>query len=244
MARLLLVEDDDTIGQALHTSLTSHDHDVVWTTSGREALDLTGRRDVDLVLLDLGLPDLDGVAVCRRLRAARPDCVIVILTARDDEMDVVIGLEAGADDYLTKPLGLAELHARVRAHLRRAEAAAPAGGATRAVIGDLVLDPGRRQVTIGGREIHLRIKEYELLARLAAEPGVAVSRESLMSDVWDEHWFGSTKTLDVHIASLRRRLLDGAAGSRVPQIVTLRGHGYRLDEPDADSCGPGPSASR
>lgn len=235
MARLLLVEDDDAIGRALEMSLSSHDHDVVWVTAGRDALEAARETPFDLVLLDLGLPDIDGVVVCRRLREARPDCVIVVLTARDSEMDVVIGLESGADDYLTKPLGLAELHARIRAHLRRTD---PGGGsaddAPRAVtIGDLVLDTARRQVTVGGTEIRLRVKEYELLARLASEPGVAVSRESLMSDVWDEHWFGSTKTLDVHIASLRRRLVDGARGARVPRIVTLRGHGYRLDEPAA-----------
>lgn len=233
MARLLLVEDDETIGQALLTSLTSHAHDVVWAPTGRRALDAAARDDFDLVLLDLGLPDLDGVAVCREMRTRRPDTVIVILTARDEEMDVIIGLEAGADDYLTKPVRLAELHARLRAHLRRTETTLRPGAPDRAVLGDLVIDVARRQVTIAGAEVPLRAKEFELLTRMAAEPGIAVSRETLMSEVWDEHWFGSTKTLDVHVASLRRRLAESAGAAVMPVIVTLRGHGYRLDEPPA-----------
>jgi len=235
MARLLLVEDDDTIGQALTTSLGAHGHEIGWERTGRGALRWAEAEPVDLVVLDLGLPDLDGVAVCRELRARRPDAVIVMLTARDEEMDVIIGLEAGADDYLTKPVRLAELHARLRAHLRRGSTAVTRPDGEPVVLGDLVLDTASRQVRIGSAEVRLRAKEYELLARLAAEPGTAVSRETLMSEVWDEHWFGSTKTLDVHIAALRRRLSDASrdAGgdTGLPQIVTLRGHGYRLDLP-------------
>ena len=229
MARLLLVEDDETIGRALHTSLSAHAHDITWVTTGRRALET--RTETDLILLDLGLPDLDGIAVCRELRAHRPDTIIVILTARDEEMDVIIGLEAGADDYLTKPIRLAELHARLRAHLRRAEPPERPSTTEPTVLGDLVIDAARRQVTLAGTEVRLRAKEFDLLARLAAEPGIAVSRETLMSDVWDEHWFGSTKTLDVHVASLRRRLADTGTDARVPTIVTLRKHGYRLDDP-------------
>ena len=232
MARLLLVEDDDTIGQALTTSLGAHGHEIGWERTGRGALRWAEAEPVDLVVLDLGLPDLDGVAVCRELRARRPDAVIVMLTARDEEMDVIIGLEAGADDYLTKPVRLAELHARLRAHLRRS-AAAPQPSAPTA-LGDLVIDTAGRRVTVRGREVPLRTKEFDLLARLAAEPEHAVSRDALMCDVWDKHWFGSTKTLDVHVAAVRRRLAevsDAVAGARVPQIVTLRGHGYRLETP-------------
>ena len=174
-------------------------------------------------LLDLGLPDLDGVEVCRQLRRLQPGCVVVILTARSEEMDVVVGLEAGADDYLVKPVRLTELHARIRAHLRRNETG-PNGQPIRAV-GDLVVDLPRRRVTVAGRELHLRPKEFDLLARLAAEPEVAHRRETLMSDVWDEHWFGSTKTLDVHVAALRRKIAESAdsADVRVPEIVTVRG---------------------
>jgi DNA-binding response OmpR family regulator len=227
--RILVIEDDMTIGEVLTSSLRAHGHEVSWEQTGLQGLDRAANAEFDLVLLDLGLPDLDGVEVCRRLRAEQPGTVLVMLTARTTEMDVVVGLEAGADDYLTKPVRLTELHARIRAHLRRG-AAAPVGNAVRPV-GDLVLDPAGRRVTVGGRELRLRAKEFDLLSRLAAEPGVAVSRETLMAEVWDEHWFGSTKTLDVHVAALRRKIeeVSAATASRVPEIVTLRGYGYRLD---------------
>ncbi|HEY0816815.1 MAG TPA: response regulator transcription factor [Pseudonocardia sp.] len=231
MARLLVVEDDETIGDALLTSLRAHGHEVRWERTGRGALACTD--PFNLVLLDLGLPDLDGVEVCRRLRASLPAAVLVILTARTDEMDVVVGLEAGADDYLAKPIRLAELHARIRAHLRRNAGAAGAGEAT--PIGDLLVDPDARRVTVAGREVAMRAKEFDLLARMAAEPDRAISRETLMADVWDENWFGSTKTLDVHVAAVRRKLADAADGTpaRLPAIVTLRGHGYRMESPPA-----------
>jgi DNA-binding response OmpR family regulator len=226
--RILLVEDDSTIGEVLTASLRSHAYDVFWEQTGADGLVRAGTDAVDLVLLDLGLPDLDGVEVCRQLRRIQPGCVLIMLTARAAEMDVVVGLEAGADDYLVKPVRLTELHARIRAHLRR-------GGATSAeptvrVVGDLVVDVPRHRVTLAGRELHLRPKEFDLLTRLAAQPEVAHSREQLMSDVWDENWFGSTKTLDVHVAALRRKIQESAgAADRTPQIVTVRGHGYRLE---------------
>ncbi|MEI4272147.1 response regulator transcription factor [Klenkia sp. LSe6-5] len=231
MADLLVVEDDETIGGALGSGLRAHGHSVSWQRTARSALDAVAGRSFDLVLLDLGLPDLDGVEVCRRIRAVQPGCVIVVLTARAEEMDVVVGLEAGADDYLTKPFRFGELLARVRAHLRRSSAI-PAAQAT-VVVGDLVVDLAARRVTVGGAEVVLRTKEFDLLARLGAQPGAAVSRQSLMEDVWDAHWFGSTKTLDVHVAALRRKLAVVADGRGVPQpqISTLRGHGYRLDRP-------------
>jgi DNA-binding response OmpR family regulator len=231
VARLLVVEDDETIGATLTSSLREHGHHVVWEQRGYPAVDAAAAADFELVLLDLGLPDLDGVEVCRRIRGTQPQAVLVMLTARTDEMDVVVGLEAGADDYLTKPVRLAELHARIRAHLRRA--APSAGSVAPAPIGDLVVDPAGRRVTVHGREVPLRGKEFDLLARLAAEPGVAIRRDTLMTDVWDVHWFGSTKTLDVHVAALRRRLAEVADGAALPRIVTLRGHGYRLEPPAA-----------
>ncbi|MGH3873368.1 MAG: response regulator transcription factor [Pseudonocardiaceae bacterium] len=232
MSRLLVVEDDETIGSVLDSSLRAHGHHVVWQRTGRSALRAAAETEFDLVLLDLGLPDLDGVEVCRQLRAGNPTTVLVILTARTDEMDVVVGLEAGADDYLTKPVRLAELLARVRAHLRRV-APPSAGVQPMLALADLLVDTGSRRVTIAGREMPLRAKEFDLLARLAAAPEVAISRETLMAQVWDENWFGPTKTLDVHVAALRRKLAGMAQFGSVPRIVTLRGHGYRLEAPES-----------
>jgi DNA-binding response OmpR family regulator len=226
----MVVEDDETIGSVLESRLSAHGYETRWLRTGRSALREAVLSEFDLVLLDLGLPDLDGVEVCRQLRLRQPGCVLVMLTARKDEMDVVVGLEAGADDYLTKPFRLTELLARVRAHLRR--------GAARQMpaemVGDLTVDAGARRCLLGGQEVTLRAKEFDLLARLAAEPGAAISRTTLMADVWDDNWFGSTKTLDVHVAALRRRLEEAAArsGARPVVITTLRGHGYRLENAD------------
>ncbi|ROO87202.1 DNA-binding response OmpR family regulator [Actinocorallia herbida] len=231
MARLLVVEDDETIGEVLESRLRAQDHAVVWERTGRGALRAAGADFFDLVLLDLGLPDVDGVEVCRRLRGIQPGCVLVMLTARQDEMDVVLGLEAGADDYLTKPFGFAALLARIRAHLRRGVPDPPASA--RISVGDLVVDTAARRCTVLGRELDLRPKEFDLLARLAVDAGTALTREQLMDDVWDVNWHGSTKTLDVHVAALRGKL--AAAAERwdavLPGIVTLRGHGYRLEGP-------------
>jgi DNA-binding response OmpR family regulator len=225
---LLVVEDDETIGAALESSLLAQGYDVQWLRSGHEAVSTAPAGAYDLVLLDLGLPDLDGVEVCRRIRRAQTGCVLVMLTARTDEMDVVVGLEAGADDYLTKPFRMTELLARVRAHLRRAALPEPAKALQ---VGDLSIDPAARRVRLGGNDIALRAKEFDLLARLAVDAGAAVSRETLMAEVWDENWFGSTKTLDVHVAAVRGKLASAANAStlRVPRIVTLRGHGYRME---------------
>jgi DNA-binding response OmpR family regulator len=227
MARLLVVEDDETIGSVISTTLAEQGHHVDWKRTGAEALVAAENGGFALVLLDLGLPDIDGVAVCRTIRAQQPLTVLVILTARSEEIDVIVGLEAGADDYLTKPVRLGELLARVRAHLRRV---GPSDPRTRQ-LGELTVDVGARRVTVAGEELVLRTKEFDLLARLAATPGEAVSRETLMSDVWDENWYGPTKTLDVHVATLRRRLSQLAETRSIPKIVTLRGHGYRLDVP-------------
>ncbi|GAB3739908.1 MULTISPECIES: response regulator transcription factor [Amycolatopsis] len=230
MPKLLVVEDDDAIGGVLESTLRLHGYEVSWQRDGRTALAAAEADDIDFVLLDLGLPDLDGVEVCRRLRAALPGAVLVILTARQEEMDVVVGLEAGADDYLTKPIRLGELLARVRAHLRRGTA--PPESRPAIAVGHLRVDTAGRRVSVGGREISLRAKEFDLLARLAEQPGVAVSRDTLMSEVWDAHWYGSTKTLDVHIAALRRKLTESApTPEQAPRISTLRGHGYRLEQP-------------
>jgi DNA-binding response OmpR family regulator len=231
MATVLVVEDENRIGEILESALAANGHTVQWRRTGEEGTRAARTGRIDLVLLDLGLPDVDGVEVCRRLKRLQPQCVVVMLTARRDEMDVVEGLEAGADDYLTKPFRMTELLARVRAHLRRAAVAdfVPEVFTN----GDLTVDAGARRCAVRSREVDLRPKEFDLLARLAADAGRAVSREALMDDVWDRNWFGPTKTLDVHIASLRHRLAAAATSfdppATIPEISTLRGHGYRLE---------------
>jgi DNA-binding response OmpR family regulator len=223
--RILVVEDDEAIGRGLTHALSGQGYSVRWASTGSDALREATEDAPDLVLLDLGLPDLDGVEVCRRLREVSPGTTIVMLTARDAEIDVVVGLDAGADDYVTKPFRLAELLARTRAHLRRAESVGPN---ERLAVGQLELDTGSHRTWIDGREVDLRPKEFDLLALLMLEAGRVVGRERIMSEVWDEHWFGSTKTLDMHISALRRKLLD--AGDVPNRLSTIRGVGYRLEQ--------------
>lgn len=220
------MEDDETIGSVLAAALPAQGLPTTWASTAAEALErcVPG---VELVLLDLGLPDMDGVALCRLLRERAPDLVIVVLSARSDELDVVLGLHAGADDYLVKPVRFQELLARVQAHLRRAH---PAANPVTAA-GALVVDVGARRAMVGSSEVVLAPREFDLLERLTRDAGAVVTRESLMSDVWDAHWHGSTKTLDVHVASVRQRLAAGAehAGVPIPRITTVRGIGYRLE---------------
>jgi DNA-binding response OmpR family regulator len=222
--QILVVEDDEAIGRGLSQALAAQGYTVRWAPTGTDALRDAAEAAPDLVLLDLGLPDVDGVDLCRRLRATSPGTTIVMLTARSAEIDVVVGLDAGADDYVTKPFRLAELLARVRAHLRRAE---PVGSAGRLLVGALELDIGSHRMRVNGREIDLRPKEFDLLALLMAEAGRVVGRERIMAEVWDEHWFGSTKTLDMHISALRKKLVD--AGDDPNRLSTIRGVGYRLE---------------
>jgi len=219
--RILLIEDDATIGKALKSTLESEGHDVGWFETATAALQDASAHSPALVLLDLGLPDRDGVEVCHEIRVIAPRARVLMVTARAEEIDLVVGLDAGADDYITKPFRLAELLARVRAHLRRVDEDAEP---TTRTIGDVTLNHGSRRVSINEREIELRPKEFDLLELLVREAGQAVTRERIMEEVWDEHWFGSTKTLDMHILALRRKL-DGSAVT----ITTLRHVGYRLD---------------
>jgi DNA-binding response OmpR family regulator len=221
-AGILVVEDDDAIASGLVRVLDGQGYTVRHVAEGRAALRGVGR-DVGLVVLDLGLPDVDGLDVCRELRSTRPDVAILILTARDTEFDVVAGLDAGADDYLVKPFRLSELLARVRAHLRRIGAAGPAGDAEALAAGDLRVDRSARRAWHGSQELTLRPKEFDLLALLVAEAGRVVTRERIMREVWDTAWLGATKTLDTHVLSLRGKLGTGSV------ITTLRGVGYRLD---------------
>ena len=176
------------------------------------------------MLLDLGLPDGDGVDVCRALLVEQPALPIIILTARDTEIDVVVGLDSGAVDYVTKPFRLAELLARVRTHLRRV-----VHDEERIAVGDLVIDRAARRAVVGDIAVELRAKEFDLSPCLAEVAGTALRRENLMTEIWDEHWFGSTKTLDVTVSGLRRKLDDAKPGAVT--ITTLRGVGYRLERP-------------
>ncbi len=218
---VLVVEDDTAIGSNLERALDAAGYDTARATSASAALAIAVEPSV--VLLDLGLPDGDGLDVASNLLARWPDLRIIMLTARTHEMDVVLGLDTGAVDYVTKPFRLAELLARVRAQTRgREESSAPVY-----LDGDLEVDTGARRVTLGGTEVVMRAKEFDLLVELISHADKVVTREDLMSRVWDEHWFGSTKTLDVHIAALRRRL--GERPGDPSRITALRGVGYRWD---------------
>jgi DNA-binding response OmpR family regulator len=221
-ARVLVVEDDDTIGEPLLEGLELEGFAPTRVRTGTAALEAA--ENVDFVLLDLGLPDLDGAEVCRRLRARNPVPLIVV-TAREDEFDRVRLLELGADDYIVKPFGFRELVARIRAVQRRTGDVA-ASRSTIQRIGSLEIDRGGRRVWLDGAEVDLTPKEFDLLSYLAEAPRIVRTREDIIAHVWDEHWWGPTKTLDVHMAALRRKL----AGLDV--ITTLRGVGYRFDPPD------------
>jgi DNA-binding response OmpR family regulator len=213
---VLLVEDDDPVAESLCRGLERYGFAVDWVRTGREALAAAA---YDLVLLDLGLPDTDGLDVCRELRS-RGQVPIIVISARSDEVDRVVGLELGADDYVSKPFGLREVVARMRAVLRRTGTATAEGPPEPA--GRLVIDRRARRVLLDGAELLLAPKEFDLLALLSEEPGAVFTREQIMEVVWDVNWFGSTKTLDVHVGSLRRKLGDAVA------IEAVRGVGFRM----------------
>ncbi|WP_035304408.1 response regulator transcription factor [Actinokineospora inagensis] len=216
--RILLVEDDDHVADPLVTGLTRHGHVVRHVATGGEAL---RAEPPDLVLLDLGLPDLDGYEVCRRLRAAS-DVPIIVLTARAEEIDRVLGLRIGADDYVIKPYGFRELLARIDAVTRRVRTAGSDETTAGEPVAGLVIDARTRRATLDGVELALTRKEFELLLFLSHDRGAVRTREEIIDAVWDENWFGSTRTLDVHIGSLRAKL--GGAD----RIETVRGVGFRL----------------
>ncbi len=216
-----MVEDDPSIGTNLERALDVAGYSTTWKTTVAGARSVPTRPD--LVLLDLGLPDGDGHDVADGLLRRWPGLPIIMLTARTDEIDVVMGLDSGAVDYVTKPFRLAELLARIRTHLR-GDDGRPAGPLTD---GALLVDTAARRVVLDGSEIPLRAKEFDLLVALVSRRGTVVTREQLMAEVWDENWFGPTKTLDVHIAALRRRL--GESVGEPSRITTLRGIGYRWD---------------
>jgi DNA-binding response OmpR family regulator len=225
---VLLVEDEASIAEPFARALEREGFSTVVASTAAAARDLFTQRRPNIVLLDLTLPDGDGRELCREWRR-ESQVPIIMLTARGTETDRVVGLELGADDYVVKPFSVAEVAARIRAVLRRA---APDRSAQheRVTIGELAIDPATRSATINGTELGLTRKEFDLLARLAREPGMVVSREDLMADVWDENWFGSTKTLDVHVGFLRRKLGDDAAAPRY--LRTVRGVGFQLAAPE------------
>jgi DNA-binding response OmpR family regulator len=218
-AEILIVEDDDAIAAGLVRVLEGQGYGVRHVSRGLDALP-TVAAATQLVVLDLGLPDVDGIEVCRRLRAAHVELAILILSARDHELDVVSGLDAGADDYLVKPFRLSELLARVRAHLRRSAAASDD---ERVEAAGVTIDLAARRAFVGTTELDLRPREFDLLALLVARAGRVVTREQLMRDVWNTEWLGSTKTLDTHVMTVRQKL------GRPDAITTLRGVGYRFE---------------
>ena len=220
MALVLLVEDDAAIAEPLVRTLRRAGHDVESVADGVTAAARGMAGGHDLVILDLGLPGLDGLEVCRRIRAVHAAVPILILTARAEEIDAIVGLDSGADDYQTKPFRRDELMARVRALLRRRAPSLVGAGGVR-------IDPAARRAWIGEQELALSPKEFDLLTLLVGEAGSVVRRERLMAEVWDANWFGSTKTLDVHVSSLRRKLGDDPR--RPSLLITVRGVGLRFE---------------
>jgi len=224
---VLIVEDEEDIAFPLVRTLEREGYDVLWVDSGQKALDEMSVRPREVVMLDLGLPDMDGLEVCRKLREAQFDGAIMIVTARAGELDRVVGLDYGADDYLAKPFGLAELQARVRALLRRT-----AGSVASTQEGMLRIDVAARRAYAGEEEVPLTSKEFDVLSLLVANRDKVVSRDRLMADVWDENWYGSTKTLDVTIGRLRNKLESVGVTDKV---VAVRGVGFRLEGSPVDA---------
>jgi two-component system, OmpR family, response regulator RegX3 len=232
--RVLVVEDESSIAVPLEHHLAGEGFEPTVAASLAEAREKFVRGGPEVVLLDVMLPDGDGRDLCREIRAGS-DAIIVMLTARGEEVDRIVGLELGADDYVVKPFSAGELVARIRAIQRRGSTAASRRRPI--MIGDLSLDPAPREVTKAGEVVELAAKEFDLLHLLMSRAGEVVGREEIMDRVWDPHWFGPTKTLDVHISWLRKKLEDDPAAPRY--ISTVRGVGFRFASPDsADGSRP------
>jgi two-component system alkaline phosphatase synthesis response regulator PhoP len=222
--KILIIEDDRDIAALLHLHLRDVADHVVLAPDGNIGMQAARDRDWDLIILDLCLPGPDGLEICRAVRQRDSYTPILMLTSKSSELDRVLGLELGADDYLTKPFNPREMVARVKAILRRAD---PALRGSRPMdVGDLRVDPRRRDAYVGERRLELRPREFDLLAALARDPGVVWSRDDLLSSVWGTDFPGETRTVDVHISELRRKLGDDA-----PPIETVKGVGYRLVPP-------------
>ena len=225
---VLVVEDEADLARMVATYMTNAGYRAEVALNGRDALERARELDPDVVLLDLGLPGLDGVEVCRQLRTFT-DCYILMVTARSDEIDKIVGLSVGADDYVTKPFSTRELVARVQAVLRRPRRPAPrAGGSDDAVrtFGELVVDLDGRRVSVAGEPVELTRTEFDILALLAASPSVAFSRRRILDEVWDPGWVGDDHVVDVHVAHLRAKMGDDTSSPRF--IDTVRGVGYRM----------------
>jgi DNA-binding response OmpR family regulator len=229
---ILVVDDESNIVELVRLYLEADGYTVVTAADGEKALAMYERHDPDLVVLDVMLPKLNGFEVCRELRR-RGDVPILMLTARSEDVDAIVGLEIGADDYVTKPFNPRALVARVKAILRRTEATAKGGRPIH--VGELRIDPRRREAWIGDRRLDLRAREFDLLTALARDPGVVLSRDALLEDVWGTDFPGETRTVDVHVAEVRKKLGDNG-----PRVETVRGIGYRLVSP---SRGAAPAAA-
>jgi DNA-binding response OmpR family regulator len=224
--RILVVEDDERIRTTLCLALEDEGYSPFGVSSGEEALDVIGRRPTDIVLVDLMLPGIDGFELTRRIRKSN-DVPIIVLTARNDTHDVVAGLEAGADDYVTKPFVVKELSARIRAHMRRAHGPSdPGSDSDRVVVGALEVSQAEGAVRLDGQEAHLTRTEFRLLWELASAPGRVFSRETLLERVWGYDYFGDTRLVDVHVRRLRTKIEPDPSNPRY--VVTVRGLGYKL----------------
>lgn len=229
---VLVVEDDDGIAIPLVRMLKREGYEVNRVEAGLPAVECVAKEAIDLVLLDLGLPDIDGLEVCRILRTDGYEGGILILTARGEELDRVVGLDVGADDYLAKPFAVAELLARTRALLRRSAAREMSAPEPIDSTGGLRIDEGSRRVWVDQAEVALTAKEFEVLAMLDEDRGAVVRREHMMDEVWDDNWIGSTKVLDVTVGRLRQKLEEMNSPS---EVVTVRGVGFRLEDKARDA---------
>src|SRR5450755_4357254 len=221
MTSVLLAEDDPAISEPLARALRREGYEVGVAADGPGTLEAARAGGIDLIVLDIGLPRLDGLEVCRRIRSSGQSVPVLILTARADEVDTVIGLDAGADDYITKPFRLAELLARVRVRLRLATPRQPP------LVQGVLVDPEAHRAWQDSVELDLTPKEFDVLTLLVVDAGRVVARQRLMQEVWDEHYYGSTRTLDMHISSLRKKLSDDPTNPRL--ITTVRGVGFRFE---------------
>jgi two-component system response regulator RegX3 len=227
MKRILIIEDERPLAEAVEFSLEKEGYEVDIALDGESGWQMCDEGVYDLILLDLMLPGIDGMEICRRIRreSAIP---VIILTAKDADIDKILGLEMGADDYVTKPFNMRELMARIKAVLRRVQSEEPEKGGERLQVGDIVIDGARHEVVVGGEVVDMPLMEYRLLELFMHNPGKALAREYLLNKAWEGDFYGQTKTLDVHIRRLREKVEKDPANP--VHIITVRGVGYRFEE--------------